>query len=138
MNNQKLISAANHFSDAIKALAGAVITYDLNTKISNYENVITLMNKFKEDVLEAIQQPPQVRAEEVKILIQEIKSLKKQLRPGLISDVNELDYLKQENEKLKTVLRELVSLKELKDTLGKTTEYMERQPKAWERAKCLL
>lgn len=36
--------------------------------------------------------------------------------------------------KLQDILRELVELRHIKTTLGKTPEYLERQPKAWARA----
>ncbi len=36
---------------------------------------------------------------------------------------------------LRAILRELLTLKWHKDTFGKTPEYLERMPKAWEAAK---
>ena len=36
------------------------------------------------------------------------------------------------------ILAELVALKHIKDTQGKTPEYLERQPKAWEKAEKYL
>ena len=37
-------------------------------------------------------------------------------------------------ELLEGIIRELLTLKWHKDTFGKTPEYLERQPKAWEKA----
>lgn len=41
-------------------------------------------------------------------------------------------------ESLEAILLELVELKNLKDTLGKTPEYLRRQPQAWDTAKRLV
>ena len=38
------------------------------------------------------------------------------------------------NQELRAIIRELLTLKWYKDTFGKTPEYLERQPKAWEKA----
>lgn len=40
----------------------------------------------------------------------------------------------QNNQELRAILRELLTLKWHKDAFGKTPEYLERQPIAWEKA----
>ena len=41
-------------------------------------------------------------------------------------------------EELEAALKELVELKDIKDSDGKTNDYLERQPKAWVNARKLL
>jgi hypothetical protein len=75
------------------------------------------------------------------------------LRPIIILEPESIDYdndpivqgivegseqWKSEYDNCRAVLTELVSLKNLKDTEGKTANYEERQPKAWEAAKDFL
>lgn len=49
-----------------------------------------------------------------------------------------LEEVPDHSEEMLSMLEELVSLKHLKDTDGKTPYYLERQPKAWEKAKQLI
>ncbi|MCT4190249.1 hypothetical protein HZP50_07055 [Elizabethkingia anophelis] len=49
-----------------------------------------------------------------------------------------LEEKEDHSEEMLSLLRELISLKHLKDTDGKTPYYLERQPKAWEKAKNLI
>lgn len=44
------------------------------------------------------------------------------------------DNLKQEAQRMADALDELIELKRMKDELGKTTNYLTRQPAAWKRA----
>lgn len=47
-----------------------------------------------------------------------------------------LNEVPDHSEEMLSMLEELVSLKHLKDTDGKTPYYLEGQPKAWEKACC--
>ncbi|OPC51497.1 hypothetical protein BAY06_03985 [Elizabethkingia anophelis] len=49
-----------------------------------------------------------------------------------------LEEKEDHSEEMLSLLEELISLKHLKDTDGKTPYYLERQPKAWEKAKQLI
>ncbi|MDV3952145.1 hypothetical protein CMT77_07935 [Elizabethkingia anophelis] len=49
-----------------------------------------------------------------------------------------LEEKEDHSEEMLSLLEELISLKHLKDTDGKTPYYLERQPKAWEKAKNLI
>ncbi|MDV4010016.1 hypothetical protein CMT57_09265 [Elizabethkingia anophelis] len=49
-----------------------------------------------------------------------------------------LEPVPDHSEEMLSLLEELISLKHLKDTDGKTPYYLERQPKAWEKAKNLI
>jgi hypothetical protein len=52
--------------------------------------------------------------------------------------LKKLEYQERITAELASALTELVELKQIKGTQGKTPEYLERQPKAWERAKQLV
>ena len=49
-------------------------------------------------------------------------------------EIMTLEHCKVRTELLEGIIRELLTLKWHKDTFGKTPEYLERQPKAWEKA----
>lgn len=49
-----------------------------------------------------------------------------------------IDALVVETKSLRAALVELVALKDLKDAFGKTPDYEDRQPKAWEAARAAL
>lgn len=55
---------------------------------------------------------------------------------------DEFEYFLEESpdreDEMREMLEELVELKRIKDLYGKTPEYLETQPKAWEKAKSLL
>lgn len=54
-------------------------------------------------------------------------------------DINEhVMAVVKERDRYKEALKDLVWLKILKDNEGKTTEYLENMPKAWESAKAAL
>lgn len=55
----------------------------------------------------------------------------KEIRAAMDTYSNEL---RKENDELRSALQELVGLKQLKDSQGKTEDYLIRQPSAWERA----
>jgi len=63
-------------------------------------------------------------------------------RQGWTREVEDLklgiEYWSGKHDEVVKWLWELVDLKELKDTQGKTEEYLQRQPIAWKRAKELI
>jgi hypothetical protein len=66
--------------------------------------------------------------------IKELKDLIEKLGKTFDADVFTKSDLMKENQSLREALAELVELKRIKDTQGKTEEYLRRQPKAWEAA----
>jgi hypothetical protein len=59
---------------------------------------------------------------------------------AIVSSVlhKDLETLQGRGKTLRDTLAELVELKNIKDSVGKTAEYLERQPKAWEAARQAL